>query len=374
MTVAAILAAGRGARFGADKTEALLAGKPVWRWSLDTFLNHPEIDAVILVTSADKIEELVALLPARVRVICGGNTRQESSLQAVLAAEGAEIILIHDAARPFVSNRIISDTIKGIQTSGAAAAALPVVDTIKEKSDEGIRTLDRSRLVAMQTPQGARRTLLLQANELSSPGATDEMALLEAIGISPTIVDGEPNNFKITTPEDLIRARSIVGAGETRTGIGYDIHPISPDPSRKLFLGGLHFPDHPALDGHSDADVLLHAACDALLGAASLGDIGQHFKNTDPQWKDCSSLVFVEQVGKLVRHAGWTIINLDMTLISESPKIMKKADEIRSVISIALAIEASRINVKATTNERLGSIGRSEGMAAFAVATVRGGF
>ena len=374
MTVAAILAAGRGVRFGADKTEAMLGGKPVWRWSLDTFLSHPDVDRVILVTSPDKVEEIRSVLPPEVLVIPGGETRQESSFKAVVAADPADIVLIHDAARPFVSKKVISDTIKGIQTAGAAAAALPVVDTIKEKTDSGIKSLDRTKLVSMQTPQGALRTLLLLANSTGNTGATDEMAQLETIGVNPIIVDGEPNNFKITTPEDLTRARSILGAGESRTGIGYDIHPISDDPNRNLFLGGVHFPEHPALEGHSDADVLLHAACDALLGAASLGDIGQHFKNTDPQWKNCSSIVFVQTVGRMLKEVGWTITNLDMTLISESPKIMKKADEIRNTVALALAVDASRINVKATTNEKLGSLGRSEGMAAFAVATITGVF
>jgi 2-C-methyl-D-erythritol 4-phosphate cytidylyltransferase/2-C-methyl-D-erythritol 2,4-cyclodiphosphate synthase len=196
------------------------------------------------------------------------------------------------------------------------------------------------------------------------------MALVEALGVHPEIVQGEPNNFKITTPEDLARARAIASPAEVRVGIGYDIHPFSDDPSRKLFLGGVHFPDHRALDGHSDADVVLHAATDALLGAAGLGDIGQHFPNTDPRWRGAPSLTFLHHAGVLLAEAGWRIVNLDLTAIAESPKIMKKAPEIRSAIAQCLGIEDSRVSIKATTNERLGSIGRGEGIAAFATASI----
>ena len=369
-TYAAILAAGRGTRFGADKTEALLGGKPVWKWSLDTYLAHPDIDRVILVTAPDKVAELAERLGEKVQVIAGGLTRQQSSKNAILAAVTADIILVHDAARPFVSLDLITRTIEAAKRSRAAAAALPVVDTIKEILATSIRTLDRAKLISMQTPQAASRDLLMEAHESASGDLTDEMALVEALGVHPEIVEGDPNNFKITTQEDLTRARSLLAAPETRTGIGYDIHPFSDDPTRKLFLGGVHFADHLGLEGHSDADVLLHAACDALLGAASLGDIGLHFQNTDPQWRGCASTVFLTQVGQMLANNGWRIVNLDMTLIAESPKVMKRADDIRSTVAGALSIDTSRVSVKATTNEKLGSIGRSEGIAAFAVATI----
>ncbi len=367
---AAILAAGRGARFGADKVEATLGDKAVWRWSLDAYLSHPEIDSVILVTASKKVKKTQAMVDQRVRVIAGGESRQQSSKIATLAAVDADILLIHDGARPFVTHDLISRTIQAVKRSHAAAAATKVVDSIREKTPDGVRMLDRNNLLAMQTPQGATRDLLLKAHEAAKREYTDEMALVEAMNVQPEFVEGEINNFKITNPEDLMRARLLIGTPETRTGIGYDIHPFSTDPSRTLFLGGIAFPNHLALDGHSDADVLLHAACDALLGAASLGDIGEHFPNTDLRWKNCPSTVFLNQSAKLVCIEGWTIVNLDMTLIAETPKIMKRASEIRSIIATSINIDVSRVSVKATTNEKLGSIGRGEGIAAFAIATL----
>jgi len=369
-TVAAILAAGRSERFGSDKTEAILGGRPVWRWSLDTYRTHPLVDAVILVTAEEKVAAMSSLVGSEATVVAGGATRQHSSRAALEAAVGGEILLVHDAARPFVSLDLITRTIAAIERSGAAAAAVKVTDTIKEVGPEGVKTLDRARLVAMQTPQGAQFELLHRAHRSATQDYTDEMALVEAIGVNPEIVQGEPNNFKITTPEDLARARGLVSVPETRVGIGYDIHPFSDDASRRLFLGGVHFPDHQALDGHSDADVLLHAATDALLGAGGLGDIGQHFPNTDSRWRGEPSLTFLRHAAELLQAAGWRIVNLDLTAIAESPKIMKRAPEIRAVISDALGIDVSRVSVKATTNEQLGSIGRGEGIAAFATASI----
>ncbi len=363
--VAAILAAGSGNRFGGDKTMASLGGKPVWRWSFDALSSHHSIDQVFLVGSAENLPSLPA------GSILGGSTRQESSRLALEACPaGTDVLLIHDAARPFVTSAIVDSVLAGVEKAGAAAAAIPVTDTIKDLSD-GVKTLERQSLVAMQTPQAARIELLRRAHANAENCMTDEMALIECLGITPEITMGDVNNFKITTPEDLHRARALVGSGETRTGIGYDIHPFSDDPSRVLYLGGVAFPDHKALDGHSDADVLLHAATDALLGAASMGDIGEHFPNTDPQWKGEGSLTFLRHAGSLLSAAGWRIVNLDITAIAETPKIMKKSLEIRIAISSTLGIEVERVSVKATTNERLGSIGRGEGIASFAVATIQ---
>ncbi|MDR3687931.1 MAG: 2-C-methyl-D-erythritol 4-phosphate cytidylyltransferase [Fimbriimonas sp.] len=373
IVVAAILAAGRGTRFGSDKTTEILGAKPVWRWSLDAFLEHPDVDSVLLICSPDRVEYMATQVGERVRVIAGGATRQASSRAAVEASPNADIILIHDAARPFVTQRIISETVSAIERKGAAGVAVKVIDTIKEVGPNTIRTLNRDELIAMQTPQGARREILDRAHKGAKADVTDEMSLFEGIGVHPEIVEGDPNNFKITTPADLERARAALQYAESRTGIGYDIHPFSDDPARDLFLGGIHFPDHRGLEGHSDADVLLHAACDALLGAAGLGDIGEHFPNTDPEWKGCRSTVFLAKCAELVRVAGWSIVNLDVTVIAETPKIMERAPEIRSVIASGLKIDDSRVSVKATTNERLGAIGRGEGIAAMAIATIRGG-
>ncbi|HEY0867815.1 MAG TPA: 2-C-methyl-D-erythritol 2,4-cyclodiphosphate synthase [Fimbriimonas sp.] len=359
---AAILAAGRGTRFGGDKTEERLGNRKVWEWSFDTFRTHPEVDHVFLVTTPEKA--------SRYGGVVGGDTRQASSYEAVRASEGFDVLLIHDAARPFVSHGVIDRVLEGIGQATAAGAALPVSDTIKEMGDGRIRTLDRSHLWAMQTPQGAYWDVLNQAHLRATAEWTDEMALVEALGVHPMLVNGDPANFKITTPEDLVRARSLVES-ETRTGIGYDIHAFSDDPKRTLFLGGVAFEGSPALEGHSDADVLLHAMTDALLGAAGMGDIGLLFPNTDPRWKDCPSLHFLESARDELSKSGWRVVHLDATVIAETPKVMARASEIRHKVADALRIEVDRVSLKATTNEGLGAIGRSEGIAAFAVATIR---
>lgn len=368
-TYAAILAAGSGSRFGCDKTQTILGRRPLWRWSFDAYSAHPLVSGVLIVGSDANLAAFRG--SGALRVVKGGTTRQESSLAALEALPpDAEAVLIHDAARPFVSARLIGDVIDAIARSGAAAAALPVVDTVKQVSDGRVVTLDRSQLVSMQTPQGARVELLRRAHASAPAGATDDLALIEALGVHPELVEGDARNFKITSPEDLSRARAMIGSPETRTGIGYDIHRFSNDPARTLMLGGVAFPGHAALEGHSDADVLLHAATDALLGAAGLGDIGQHFPNTDPRWAGEPSLTFLRHAAELLSQEGWRAVNLDVTLIGESPKVMGRAEEMRACIAEALSIEASRVSVKATTNERLGAIGRGEGLAAFAVATI----
>jgi 2-C-methyl-D-erythritol 4-phosphate cytidylyltransferase/2-C-methyl-D-erythritol 2,4-cyclodiphosphate synthase len=193
------------------------------------------------------------------------------------------------------------------------------------------------------------------------------MALLEALGVHTTFVDGEDTNFKLTTPADLNKIPM-----EYRTGLGYDIHSFSTDPDRPLWLGGVEFPnDKPGLEGHSDADALLHAVVDSLLGAASLGDIGVHYPPTDPQWKNVSSLIFLQETGMILKEKGWSIVNIDSTVLAERPKVMARRQEICEAIARALDISPDRVSVKATTNEKLGAIGREEGIAAFATATLR---
>lgn len=368
---AAILAAGRGTRFGGDKIMQPLAGKPVWRWSYEAFLNHPAVSSVVLVSSAENLSLLKEQAPEAFAVVVGGNTRQESSRIALDAAGDAEILLVHDAARPLISHAVIDAVIEAIARIGAAAPGVPVSDTIKRVSAPAVETLVREGLYAMQTPQGARTELLHRAHKLADKPFTDEMGLIESAGLPTEVVPGDVDNLKITTPSDLARARSILGSGETRNGLGYDVHRFSEDPSRVLYLGGVAFPGHAALDGHSDADALLHAVVDALLGAAALGDIGQHFPPSDDRWKGEPSLTFLRYAGELLARDGWSVVNVDASVIAESPKIMKRALEIREAISGALGIEVARVSVKATTNEGLGSIGRGEGIAAFATATIK---
>ena len=310
-------------------------------------------------------------LSAAGETILGGATRQESSRRALEVAGDAEILLVHDAARPFASEDLIERVLEEVWQHGAAAAALPVTDTIKRLCEGCVETLDRRELWAMQTPQGARVELLQKAHAKARKEHTDEMSLLEGIGVNPVLVPGELNNFKITSPEDLARAQAIAGPGEVRTGIGYDIHAFSTDASRPLFLGGVLFEGEQGLEGHSDADVLLHAVTDAILGAAALGDIGQHFPNTEARWKGEGSLTFLKRAAELVAIEGWQVVNVDATLICERPKVMVRSLEIRQNIAYALNLDVSRVSIKATTNEGLGSLGRGEGISSFAVVSLK---
>ena len=370
---AVVLAAGRGERFGSDKMAATLRGRPMWKWGFDTLASHPDVCAVGVACTPEHVEAVRALVPHAAFVVAGGTTRQQSAPAALDALPAdAEALLIHDGARPFVDAAVISRVVAGVAEAGAAAPGIAVVDTVKRLDDAGhVETLDRSRLLAMQTPQGARVDLLRRAFAGAGEGHTDELSMIEALGVVPKLVAGSEGNFKITLPGDLDRAKAIAGEGESRTGIGYDVHAFS-TADAPLVLGGETFEGTPRLAGHSDADALLHAVCDALLGAAALGDIGQHFPNTDPQWKDRPSIEFVRAIGAMLVASGWRIVNIDATVIAEFPKVMDRSVAIRGNIAGALGIDATRVSIKATTNERLGALGRGEGIAAFATATLAG--
>lgn len=361
--VAVLLAAGSGTRFGGDKTRVALAGRPLWRHAYDRLLRHPRVDGVGIVTSAQNLEDFQPLAPEAEFVVAGGATRQASSRIGVEAAQG-DVILIHDAARPHVSEAVIDRVLDGIGRTGAAAAAIPVTDTIRRIDESDPTLVDRTNLLAMQTPQGARRELLLAAHAAATDAVTDDMELLAQAGIPYELVPGDPANLKVTTIDDLRRLQ----APEFRTGFGYDIHRFSNDPARPCVLGGVRFEGETGLEGHSDADVVLHAVMDALLGAAALGDIGQHFPNTDTAFAGADSRALLRRVAELVCAEGWTIANLDATYVGERPKVMRRATEMRSAIAEALGIEVGRVSLKATTNERLGAVGREEGAAAFASA------
>lgn len=348
---AAILCAGSGLRFGRDKTLVTLRGRPLWRASFSVFASHPSVADVFIVGSAENCGSF-----EDARVVLGGATRSES-VRAALAATEADVLLVHDGARPFVDAATIDRVLDGIRSCGAAAACVPVTDTIRSRT---AGSLDRDGLVAMQTPQGATTERFRAALALGD--ATDDVTLLERTG-PVLLVDGSPDNVKITHPGDLPPA-------ETRVGFGYDVHAYSDDPARVLMIGGVAFPGERALEGHSDADALLHALTDAVLGAAAMGDIGVHFPPSDERWRGAASLGFLRHAAGLVRAEGWTVVNVDMTVVAESPKIMRRSAEIRTAIAKALGIDVSRVSVKATTNERLGFVGRREGLAATAVATL----
>ncbi|HEX9049183.1 MAG TPA: 2-C-methyl-D-erythritol 2,4-cyclodiphosphate synthase, partial [Anaeromyxobacter sp.] len=289
------------------------------------------------------------------------------------AAEGAGIVLVHDAARPFATAELAARVAEAAARDGAALAAVPVTDTVKRAAPGGegaprvAGTLDRRTLWLAQTPQGFRRDLLLRAYAAAgaaASAATDECALVEAIGAPVTLVPGEPGNFKITGADDVERARAALEA-PFATGVGYDTHRFAA--GRRLVLGGVEF-EGDGLLGHSDADVCAHAIGDAILGAAGLGDLGRHFPDTDPRWKDVSSLALLREIARQAAERGWRVGNCDVTLAARRPKIAPRAEEMRARLAEALGVGPARVNVKATTGEGMGFVGREEGIAAHAVA------
>jgi 2-C-methyl-D-erythritol 4-phosphate cytidylyltransferase / 2-C-methyl-D-erythritol 2,4-cyclodiphosphate synthase len=373
MKIAAIiLAAGSSTRFGSDKLSLMLRGKPVWWHSYQAFKNHPEIDNVILVCNEHNYGMIRETIGVEAEVILGGETRTASSLAGLWKASqtGSEGVLYHDGARPFVSPEVISRVVHRVKNGQAAAAGIPVVDTIKQVADGGINAhLNRSELFAMQTPQGALNAMFAEAFSKVNGTFTDDMELLAQAGFETFVVEGDPQNFKITTRDDAQRAKSVMG-NEHRTGLGYDIHRFSDNPQRPCWLGGVHFPGEVGLEGHSDADVVLHAVVDAILGAISAGDIGQLFPNTDPANKDRPSSDFLLAASEKLTEQGWTLNHVDIAIQAEKPKIMPRALDIRTKIAELLDIAVERVSVKATTNEGLGAIGRAEGICAFATASV----
>jgi 2-C-methyl-D-erythritol 4-phosphate cytidylyltransferase/2-C-methyl-D-erythritol 2,4-cyclodiphosphate synthase len=385
MVTAIVAAAGKGRRFGAseNKVFAPLAGHSVLYWTLTGLSTCAAIDALVLVTSADDLEqvrEIAAQFP-KVHTVCEGGAERADSVWNALQAlpEGTEWVAVHDAARPLASQELLTAVIEAARLHGAALPATPVSDTLKRSSDglQTLETVDRRTLYGVQTPQVFSRELLLRAYREAHAAdylGTDDASYVERLGHPVSLVPGERTNLKITVAEDLLVAEALLSPQArppvVRTGFGYDVHRLVP--GRGLVLGGvpLQHPEGLGLDGHSDADVLLHAIADALLGAAALGDIGEHFPNTDAQYSGISSLVLLRIVGERVRAAGWELVNLDAMLIAERPKIRPHVDQMRATIAEALGLTAQQVSIKATTNELLGFEGREEGIAAHAVATV----
>lgn len=362
---AIIVCGGSGQRFGSDKLSLRVGGKPVWQWSADAFARHPKVTECVIVAHEALLPRVQA---AGYRAVAGGSTRQESVAAGLAALKGNPWVLIHDGARPGISAQVIDRVIAAMQRDAAAMPVLPVVDTILDTDSH--QMVNRTPLRAIQTPLGARHDDLLRAYASPDPAATDDSALLNAIGIKVSHTEGERDNMKITNEEDGAVITRLLAVPETRTGLGYDIHAFSANPSRPLYLGGLLFTGAQGLEGHSDADVLLHAITDSLLGAIAGGDIGLLFPNTDPAHKDAPSRRFVEEAARLVREAGWTVEHIDACVVAERPKIMARSVEIREAVAHMVGIDLDRVSLKATTNEGLGSLGRGEGIAAWATATV----
>jgi 2-C-methyl-D-erythritol 4-phosphate cytidylyltransferase/2-C-methyl-D-erythritol 2,4-cyclodiphosphate synthase len=380
---AVVVAAGQGVRAGGGvpKQFRRIGGDSMLRRTLSALLQVPAIKAIQPVTRPDDrslFEEATAGLAIRPPVQ-GGATRQASVRAGLEGLEPLcpEIVLVHDAARPFVSPALIERAIDTARRTGAAIPAVPVADTVKSVDPAGYvtETLDRTRLRLIQTPQAFAFKPLLEAHRRAAAEGrsdfTDDAALAEWAGMRVTVFDGEPGNIKMTNPEDFARMEAMQTAqlGDVRVGTGVDVHAFGP--GDHVTIGGVRIAHTQALTGHSDADVGLHALVDALLGALADGDIGSHFPPSDPQWKGASSDRFLTFAVDRVRQRGGIVAHLDLNIVCEAPKIGSHRDAIRGNVARIAGIDAGRVAVKATTSERLGFTGRGEGIVAYATATVR---
>jgi len=384
-----IVAAGRGARAARGdgdppKQYADLAGRPVLARTIAAFETVAAVTSISVVIHPDDrslydacVRDCGRLTPP----VLGGARRQDSvrlGLEA-LACDAPDLVLIHDAARPLVAPAVIARVIGALGERDGAIAALPLADTLKRERGPHLigETVPRAGLWRAQTPQGFRFAAILAAHRRAAAEGrdevTDDAALAEWAGLDVALVPGAARNFKITTQEDMAMADELLrGVGgpdwETRTGTGFDVHAFCP--GDHVWLGGVRIPHERGLSGHSDADAPLHALTDALLGAIGDGDIGQHFPPSDPRWKGAASRIFVEDAAQRVRRLGGRIVNVDLTVLCESPRIGPHRDAIRAAVGAMLGIGAERVAVKATTTEGLGFTGRREGIAALATATV----
>ena len=381
---AVVVAAGRGTRTGMPypKQYRTLKGAPLVRDSLRLFALHPEVDLVQPVIHPDDAARFTAAAAGLgvATPVSGGATRQSSvraGLEA-LAARAPAIVLVHDAARPFVSDALVSRAIASAQAHGAAIPGLPVTDTVKLVDAQGLvtATLDRAHLRTVQTPQAFAFPALLDAHRRAAAAGRDDFsddgALAEWAGLKVAVFPGEKGNVKMTTADDFARAEAELAASlsDIRTGIGYDIHAFE-DGGDHVWLGGIKIPHARKLSGHSDADVALHALVDAILGALADGDIGVHFPPTDEKWRGASSDKFLKFAVERVRARGGMIGHLDVAIVAEAPKVNPVRDAIRARIAEIAGLTIDRVGVTATTNEKLGAIGSGQGIAAYATATIR---
>lgn len=361
-----IAAAGSGTRMGIEsglpKQFMTIDGTPMIRKTVAIFEKNPYVDDICIVINGQYKKLCENLLSDFEKIRCivpGGKERQDSvgaGIRELAKVSDFAYVMIHDCARPYVTERIIEDSLETVSKINACTAAVPVKDTIRH----GNMTLERKELYSVQTPQTFERNLILKAYERAcSDGymGTDDGSIVERMGLPVAIVQGDYANIKITTREDLPM--------ESRVGTGYDVHRL--EPARKLILGGVEIEYEKGLLGHSDADVLVHAVMDAMLGAAALGDIGKHFPDTDPRYKGISSLKLLAHVNDLIKSQGYALGNVDATVIAQQPKLAPHIDRMKRNIAEVLGVDESRINIKATTTEKLGFTGRGEGIAADAV-------
>jgi 2-C-methyl-D-erythritol 4-phosphate cytidylyltransferase / 2-C-methyl-D-erythritol 2,4-cyclodiphosphate synthase len=389
--VALIVAAGRGTRATAagPKQYVTLGAQTVLAHAVQTFLHHPDISRVRIVIHADDraaYDDAVRSFgqhPKLLAPVIGGATRQQSVLAGLesLRAEPPPYVLIHDAARPFVPAAVISRVVAALETARAAVAALPLADTLKRSTDDAVvtETVPRDNLWRAQTPQGFHYADILAAHKAAEAARrfdfTDDAAVAEWRGVSVRLVMGDAAANKLTTMEDIRMAETAQAAQmqtgpamETRMGQGFDVHSFTD--GDHVWLCGVRVPHDRGVEAHSDGDVGLHALTDALLGAIADGDIGQHFKNTDPRWRGAASDQFLADAVRRVHERGGRIVNVDITVLSEAPKIAPHRDVMRARMAEILGVTLSRVALKATTTEKLGALGRREGLAAMAIATV----
>lgn len=370
-TAVIIAAAGTGKRMGSSipKQYLKIGGEPILLKSVRAFCDNKEIDWIVVVTNGDYIQACLEMkdrygLDKIQAVIEGGEERQDSVYRAIVEIDRLcpeiEYVLVHDGARPFVRQETINAVLEAAEEKGAAVACVPVKDSIRQEKDGESANLPRQRLYAVQTPQGFQKEILRKAYEQAFADGyygTDDATLAERIGQSVALVRGTYDNIKITTREDMPM--------ESRVGTGFDVHQLKE--GLPLVLGGVKIPFEKGLLGHSDADVLVHALMDALLGAAALGDIGRHFPDTDPQYRGISSMELLRRVKGMLDEDGWRVGNVDITLMAQRPKIKSLIGDMTDNLSKTLELETCRINIKGTTTERLGFVGREEGIAAQAV-------
>lgn len=371
---AIIVAAGSGSRLGGElpKQYQMLGGRPMVLWSVDAFLRNPDLARLVVVHPPGDQSRMAQLMPADVRVslVEGGITRSESVRRGLAAASAGDCqvgtVLIHDAARPGLCQQDVADLLSALGEADAAAPALPIADAVKRKGpNNSLETVDRRDLHRVQTPQAFRLDVITAAHENAPGDWVDDLALVEKAGASIRLTAGRLELMKVTEGDDLIIAERLLAGRSVRVGSGFDVHAFAP--GDYVTICGVHVPHTHRLEGHSDADVGWHAITDAVLGAAALGDIGNHFPPSDPRWRGAASILFLQHAVELARAQGWEVSNVDLTLICERPKIGPHREAMRASTAEAMGLLIDAVSIKATTTERLGFTGRQEGIAAQAV-------
>lgn len=372
-TTAIIVAAGRGTRAGGDlpKQWQRLGARSVAAHAMQPFADHPRVTHLVLVLHPDDLARDVWRDMPEAQIVTGGATRKASVLAGLAAVpDDTTKVLIHDAARPLVSAQIIDRVLAALEMHVGAAPAVAVTDTLWHGAGGLVAGVQpRDGLYHAQTPQGFHLAPLLAAHLAQEDDATDDVGVARAAGLDVAIVAGDENNIKITTPGDFARAARLMGQDmDIRCGNGYDVHRFGP--GDHVWLCGVKVPHGRSLQGHSDADVGMHAVTDAIYGALGMGDIGQHFPPSDPQWKGAESHIFLRHAVDLAYDAGYKISNVDCTLVCEYPKIGPHQGAMKAALAAIMGLEADRISVKATTSEKLGFTGREEGIASLATVTL----